>query len=857
MPEMPPSLSAFNPVGGLSPNSRLSLGDDQQVKQSGTQHRGNIFARAWDFLTRTPDQVESNKQVAQEFVRGIREAYGDEVAGMVSRDLKGQLTQGRPLTAHRVERIMEKAGEMAGHIEAGNRQVMDRAFDSVLEGGVQRGLGERANDGVLSPQERREVVQRAIEGDPKFKATSFHTPMHVMLEQLGGDDNDLAHFDAPFIDHFTAVAAAALERAALAKLMPSTMAIIARDGDPHSPASDELQMGQLGRIGLSDDHQMQFQMAIVQVCAITDTLIDGETPPGIKLGQIGLLRAQGGPQVEGGEPRLSGLALDGPAREFRDALLQDMHGLDTQLSGSIGLDEFAPEVQGVLIGGYERSAGIQGAFEERGPQGLIDGLEHLGSLRAQLETMRGLAPEGEQAKALLDMVRTQTEKAVALLTLVENARTSGVTPDDLKAMHAAGLDIAGTLAKISDTGFHATDIAWLHTQGLDVGQALARFTPEEGAMLREAGVGIDVGLQYKDKGVPIHARTMVGELRSEMVSGEPRLLGGGALSKPYALTYGVRDMVFKEATPGEGYGPQSKRLGIDPGDPRMAVRNIASRGVDRALGFNVLPETHMGTMDGRLGVTLDMVHGSTPARNRSVDITDDQLGQNLLQARDLYEPEDFASMLEGTGCKLEGGRILQTQQFGVTDVDYSSPGLRSELVKLQLLDALTAQGDRHPGNYVVELDGEGGFTRLRGIDNDQAFGPKLLDPNELLHLGMTEPERNVDGRLYGDKAFNGVMLPPVVDTAMKKAFDDMTPDTLRRELEGLLPEKEIQAAVVRLSTIKAHIARLEIAGNVIKPDEWGSGRVTALLADPQTSYVGRDSQYIGTLEPITYEEARS
>ena len=50
-----------------------------------------------------------------------------------------------------------------------------------------------------------------------------------------------------------------------------------------------------------------------------------------------------------------------------------------------------------------------------------------------------------------------------------------------------------------------------------------------------------------------------------------------------------------------------------------------------------------------------------------------------------------------------------------------------ELTKLQLLDQLTGQGDRHRGNYFVDIQGSGNkvTVKVTGIDNDLCFGSKI------------------------------------------------------------------------------------------------------------------------------------
>src|SRR5690606_3477745 len=102
------------------------------------------------------------------------------------------------------------------------------------------------------------------------------------------------------------------------------------------------------------------------------------------------------------------------------------------------------------------------------------------------------------------------------------------------------------LALLDEGGFDGPYIAWMHAQGLNVGDTVMRFSLEQVRLLKTQGLGIELGLQYLDKGVSIHPRTLVDDYRDELIVGEPKDLGGGQVSKPYDVTYGRDRMVYKE-----------------------------------------------------------------------------------------------------------------------------------------------------------------------------------------------------------------------------------------------------------------------------------------------------------------------
>src|SRR4051812_33063611 len=102
MPEIP-SLGGFRDVGGQT-NVRFTR-QDGDLQRTG-QRPGNIFQRTWDWMTRSKEQVDQNKTTARSFVQEIREAYGDEIAQVASRELKSHLDLGRPLTGRRIEQVI-------------------------------------------------------------------------------------------------------------------------------------------------------------------------------------------------------------------------------------------------------------------------------------------------------------------------------------------------------------------------------------------------------------------------------------------------------------------------------------------------------------------------------------------------------------------------------------------------------------------------------------------------------------------------------------------------------------------------------------------------------------------------------
>jgi hypothetical protein len=172
---------------------------------------------------------------------------------------------------------------------------------------------------------------------------------------------------------------------------------------------------------------------------------------------------------------------------------------------------------------------------------------------------------------------------------------------------------------------------------------------------------------------------------------------------------------------------------------------------------------------------------------------------------------------------------------------FNNPDVRRELTKLQLLDHLTGQGDRHHKNYFIHQDQEGKVT-VTGIDNDLCFGKWPADPNGIAF------KRTEDGI-----GFNGTAMPPVMDREMVRVFEELTPEALEATLEGKLGDREIAAALARLEGIKKHIQTLRDNGRIIEVEDWGEQWVTDLLSW-ENSYIGRE-QGLGRV-PSQVEIAR-
>jgi hypothetical protein len=271
------------------------------------------------------------------------------------------------------------------------------------------------------------------------------------------------------------------------------------------------------------------------------------------------------------------------------------------------------------------------------------------------------------------------------------------------------------------------------------------------------------------------------------------------------------------------------KSGIDPNNPRLEGRNIASYNVDQLLGLNLTPKSELVELDGQLYIAMEMAPGVSPRMGFGKESVELQLStKDYERIRDDKDQRDEYCKARGfEKVQLLGDGVIRgivkeaksndvAVQFNVED-----PGFQKALIQLQWLDALNGQVDRHVHNYMVKFDSSGKFEQLKGIDNDLAFGKAfLLKPGQVVGHNMN--------------------LPGIIDEGLALRFEAMTRQQLTQALEGHVSPDEIEAAVARLDTIKSHIAGLRQSGGVISSsdEEWRGEKAQKLLAlDGLSRYV--------------------
>ena len=178
-----------------------------------------------------------------------------------------------------------------------------------------------------------------------------------------------------------------------------------------------------------------------------------------------------------------------------------------------------------------------------------------------------------------------------------------------------------------------------------------------------------------------------------------RLLGAGAAGTVYELTRADgRQVVFK--------GETESRAGLSgivagaaknySAQQMTANLNIASKNAAKALGMGgILVDYSVGTHNGVFGFYMEKAKGMTPEAMKGFGLSRSS---------------------SGGGMSVKEIKNLPAEQKKQVKAD-----LRRELNRMQWLDLVTGQADRHHANYFVHVDPTTHAVTVKGIDNDAGY----------------------------------------------------------------------------------------------------------------------------------------
>ena len=280
----------------------------------------------------------------------------------------------------------------------------------------------------------------------------------------------------------------------------------------------------------------------------------------------------------------------------------------------------------------------------------------------------------------------------------------------------------------------------------------------------------------------------------DTLRGELRPLGQGACNAVYSARYqidGKSSEVVIKAVSTQEKGLAAHVTAIPEIFPRTLRRNLLACALDKLLGTHVLVRTEPA-----------IARVSKRAGTEAVEV--------LCMA---MEP-------------AIGGPATKAPASFRNNI-----GAIQGLVRLQLLDMVCAQGDRHSGNYVVTR-GENGMVEVKGYDNDQCFGAGIADP-----MNLGREMRNARTTLPADWI---VGYPPVVDRQTAEMFQALTPEAFMKLMgeHDMTPEETV-AAVQRLRRVQEHLQGLQRQGLIVDAGALISPQVIRRFTR-YNSYVGRD-----------------
>jgi hypothetical protein len=374
----------------------------------------------------------------------------------------------------------------------------------------------------------------------------------------------------------------------------------------------------------------------------------------------------------------------------------------------------------------------------------------------------------------------------------------------------------------------------------------------QGAAIRER---VDQMTVFEDRH-EAHQKALAGNVTApNLVLGTK--LGSGNLNVAFRalvdLDHQLMAGVFKAEPKGQ-VGSGSAGTGIPEQNSRGNFRSVATYRLDQLFKTGVTPRTELA-MDNqsRFGQFMALAPGRSP-QGEEVDRPTTPADASNLAA--LQEAIDRIGILEkkmadGTapnGAEFEldahrstladlGARYKQDPAHKDTwlkveklylDLDVVDARLQQGLSNLQVLDLITGQVDRHPGNYFIDMNTDTRAVRgVQGIDNDLAFGKNITDVNQ---LASSESQ--------------AVKLPKVVDSALAQRIlgpPGITPDDVADAVKGLLTTEEIDALKQRYVQVKAHIQSLatqqQLASLQPAAGEMAWGAAThALQQGPKESY---------------------
>ncbi|MBD2844301.1 hypothetical protein IDH44_03795 [Paenibacillus sp. IB182496] len=231
-------------------------------------------------------------------------------------------------------------------------------------------------------------------------------------------------------------------------------------------------------------------------------------------------------------------------------------------------------------------------------------------------------------------------------------------------------------------------------------------------------------------------------------------------------------------------------FGIDKQDARLSKRDVALSRLNQMLGANVIAKAQLAIYES----------GGGPVSGSFMDKADGKTAGAL-------------------------GKSGEMTSDGANDtVNVNDPNLQRLMSRLQLIDTLAMQADRHQGNYFIDYDDRGNVVSVTGIDNDMSFG--------------TRTKIDVRRQEYPS-------LSKFVDKELAQRILALNAEDLGLVMQDLLNPAEIGALMERLDKLQTHLQKLQSDNKLLAPGEWNDITAEALAAE-NNGYEG--GSYYGKLK---------
>lgn len=164
-----------------------------------------------------------------------------------------------------------------------------------------------------------------------------------------------------------------------------------------------------------------------------------------------------------------------------------------------------------------------------------------------------------------------------------------------------------------------------------------------------------------------------------------------------------------------------------------------------------------------------------------------------------------------------------------------SPKAQAQLIKLQMLDSIAGQVDRHVNNYFVDVskdeDSKYLINSVQAIDNDFSFGVfSFSSLPDKVKRKITLP------RLTDKK---NRLLTGLLDLHLCEKILKLKESLLRYVLGDILCDDEFDALEKRIEEMCSVIKNEKSSGRIVDESKWGEKTEKFLLNDASQNYVKR------------------